>query len=156
MNTPSLLLVISLIGLSSCLSPSTPTGGPEPVVTGTTPPEPTPPLARTEPSAVPTLRSTATGMPPPAPKKTRQSFTEASEPLANCGLRMADHPYKRQVKTCCQGRVCDGYCSLWDGDRTPTCSCSSRTESCDPGTVCCAMTGTCTRSEDCLWYPGPP
>lgn len=156
MNVPRLLWVASLAGFSCCRSPALPPEGSEPAATVATPPVPVHTPAQRESREVSTIHSTGTGLPPPAPSPPHQSFSEASEPLANCGLRMADHPYKKQVKTCCQGRACDGYCSLWDGDRVPTCSCGSRTESCAAGTVCCALTGACARSEDCLWYPGPP
>ncbi|MEZ4222820.1 MAG: hypothetical protein R3B13_17900 [Polyangiaceae bacterium] len=57
-----------------------------------------------------------------------------------------------EIRGCCNGVVCKGFCLLYKGHSTPTCVCAGVDGGCPSDWVCL---GACAPSEGCNKTPGP-
>jgi hypothetical protein len=51
-----------------------------------------------------------------------------------------------EVRSCCNGEVCEGVCAQAKDDPAPACYCIAKKGGCAAGTVCCPPKGGCSAS----------
>jgi hypothetical protein len=70
----------------------------------------------------------------------------------DCGPLATDAGPK-QMRECCHGVICEGFCFLAD-DGGSYCGCGYIRGGCADGQICCAFTSsTCTLTENCGHFP---